>query len=129
MATESKKKNRKLRVKSKSGAVRAYLKGQPDAGPTEVASALKKRGISISPAHVSNVKAAMRKADESGKTSLGMKTLANAANGRAKRRKKKHAPDDAVSLSSLLQARQFAKNVGGLEEASQLIDVLSELQH
>jgi hypothetical protein len=121
MATVMKK--RKPRANSKSGAVRAYLKRKPDAGPTEVSAALKKKGIIISPAHVSNVKAALRKAGEAS----GANGEAVAANGRA-RRGRKPAARDAVSLGSLLEARRFAERVGGLDKATELLDALAKLQ-
>jgi hypothetical protein len=123
MTTEAKPKTRKPRAKSKSGAVRAYLTRKPDAGPTEVANALKKKGINISPAHVSNVKAALRKRAE-GSNGVGRTAGANDRAGRRGRR----ASGDAVSLGSLLEARRFAERVGGLEKASALLDALTKLR-
>jgi len=121
MATAIKMKTRNPRANSKSGAVRAYFQRYPQAGPTEVANALKKEGIEISPAHVSNVKAAMKRRN-------GLN------NGHAGRRRgrpgrpARMAGGDAVSISSLLEARSFAERVGGVEKASALISALSKLQ-
>jgi hypothetical protein len=127
MATESSaqtsKKSRKPRANSKSEAVRAYLKRKPNAGPTEIAKALKKKGINISPAHVSNVKAALRKQGEGS----GANGRSAGANGRAGRRGRR-ASGDAVSLGSLLAARRFAESVGGVDRAAELLDALTKLQ-
>jgi hypothetical protein len=123
VAKETKPTTRKPRAKSKSGAVRAYLKKKPDAGPTEVANALKKKGINISPAHVSNVKAALRKRAEG---SSGVARTAG-ANGRAGRRGRRSS-SDSVSLGSLLAARRFAESVGGVDCAAELLDALTKLQ-
>jgi hypothetical protein len=118
MATATKKRTRKPRANSKSGAVRAYFEQHPEAGPTEVANALKKQGITISAAHVSNVKAAMkRKAGMNGR-----------AIGRRGRRGRPAGGSDALSLGSLLEARAFAARVGGVEKASALVAALAKLQ-
>jgi hypothetical protein len=128
MTAATTRKTRKLRAKSKSGIVRDYLKRRPDAGPTEVSAALKKKGISISPAHVSNVKATLRKAGESAAATSGAKTLAPVANGHIGRRSRKPARQGALSLSSLLEARKFAEKVGGLDRANELLDALMKLR-
>jgi hypothetical protein len=118
MATATK--TRKPRANSKSGAVRAYFARHPQAGPTEVASALKKEGIEISAAHVSNVKAAMkRKAGSNGQSGRGRGRRGRPVAG---------GGSDAVSISSLIEARSFANRVGGVEKASALIAALAKLQ-
>ncbi|RIK85529.1 MAG: hypothetical protein DCC67_03800 [Planctomycetota bacterium] len=127
MSTEStapKKKTRRLRSDSKSGAVRAYLKRKPHAGPTAISRALKKRGIDISPAHVSNVKTALKKAGliEGGDAPA-------ATNGRKRRgRGGKARGGDVVSLANLIEARQFVESVGGVEKANELISALAKLR-
>ncbi len=114
----TKKRSRGPRANSKSGAVRAYLKRRPDAGPTEISKSLKKKGIDISPAHVSNVKAALKKAEGGEETPVKRR-------GRPGR---KPRSADSVSLASLLAARQFIESVGGVEKANELIVALSKLR-
>jgi hypothetical protein len=109
------KKSRKPRAKSKSAAVRAYFDQHAAAGPTEVSKALKKQGIDISPAHVSNVKAGMKR-------KAGMNGGATGRRGRPTR-----GGSDAISLSNLLEARSFVVRVGGIEEASALVAALAKL--
>lgn len=113
----TRKKTRKPRANSKSAAVRAYLENKPDAGPTEIAGALKKQGIEISPAHVSNVKATLKKAGRNGKAVTGRRgrPAGKGANG-------------VVSLAGLLEARTFVDNVGGIESAGELLRALAKLQ-
>ncbi|MCC6492094.1 MAG: hypothetical protein IT424_03630 [Pirellulales bacterium] len=123
MSTEdavTNKKTRRPRANSKSGAVRAYLKRKPNAGPTQVSKALKKKGIDISPAHVSNVKASLKKA-------AGGSGAPAATRGRG-RRGRPVATADRVSLAGLIEARDFVKSVGGVERANELISALTKLQ-
>ncbi len=115
------KRTRTPRANSKSGAVRAYFEQHPEAGPTEVANALKKQGIEISAAHVSNVKAAMKR-------KAGMNGVATGRRGRRGRPAGGGGGSDVVSLGSLLEARAFAARVGGVEKASALVAALSKLQ-
>ena len=105
---------------NKSQAIRDYLKSKPDAGPTEIVKELKKKGMTLTPALVSNVKAAM----------LGKKP------GKKKRRgkpgpkpgaKRTARVADKVSLSDLLDAREFVDKVGGAEQAQALIKALGKL--
>jgi hypothetical protein len=125
--TTTTKTTRRKRANSKSGAIRAYLKRKPEAGPTEIANALMKKGIEISPAHVSNVKAALRKSAEANGEALD--GGGDATGGRkAGRRGRKPAPRDVVSLGSLIEARTFAARVGGVEQARALLAALAKLQ-
>lgn len=103
---------------NKSAAIREYLKSHPKAGPTEVCKELKKKGLTIAPALVSNVKAAM----------TGKKR------GKKKRKGAKPGPKpgaraarDKVSLSDLVAASDFAEKVGGVEEAKALLNALGKL--
>ena len=116
MATATKKRGGK-RANSKSAAIRAYLSTHPDAGPTAVCAALKAKGVAISPAHVSNVKATMLK--KAGKT--GGASTNGVPHAKRGRRGRKPAASDAVSLSQLVEARKFAAQVGGVENAVGLL--------
>ena len=92
---------------NKSQAIRDYLKSHPNAGPTEVCKELKKKGLTIAPALVSNVKRAM----------LGKKRGA-ARGGRR---------GDTVSMSALIEASEFVAKVGGIEQAEQILKTLKKL--
>ena len=112
-------KKKKAGGPNKSQAIRDYLKTHPKAGPTEVCKELKKKGLTLTPALVSNVKAAM----------LGKKR------GKKKRRGAKPGPkpgartvaSDKVSLSDLVAASDFAEKVGGVDKAKALLAALGKL--
>ncbi len=122
------KKRKKKSGPNKSAAIREYAKAHPEAGPTEICKELKKKGISVAPALVSNVKGAM----------LGRKPKARRKPGRrpgrpvgsvrkAGRPAANAAANDKVSLSALLQARDFSEKVGGLDKAEAIIKALGKL--
>lgn len=96
---------------NKSQAIRDYLKTHPNAGPTEVCKELGKKGLKIAPALVSNVKAAM----------LGKKK------GTGKRGRKPGGKNDQVSLSALVEAREFVDKVGGIDKAEKILSALDKL--
>lgn len=101
---------------NKSQAIRDYLKAHPKAGPTEVCKELKKKGLTVAPALVSNVKAAALR--KSGKKPAKRK-------GRGPGRPAGAA--DKVSLASLIDAREFVDRVGGVEQAKSLLKALDKL--
>ena len=107
---------------NKSEAIREYLKSHPDAGPTEVATELKKKGIDVALALVSNVKAAMLGRKKKKKKKKGAKP--GPKTGRVGR---PAGPTDKVSLAHLIEAREFAAKVGGVEQAQSLLKALGKL--
>jgi hypothetical protein len=107
---------------NKSAAIREYLKSKPDAGPTEVANELKKKGVDVALALVSNVKAAMLGRKKKKKKKKGPKP--GPKTGRVGR---PADPSDKVSLSHLVEAQQFAAKVGGVEKAQALLRALGKL--
>lgn len=121
MAT-AKKKTAGRRAGTKSSAIREYMKANPEAGPTAITAALKAKGIEITPAHVSNVKAAM----------LKKQAKAAGGNGAARRKpgrpSRKAAGQETVSLGALIEARKFAAQVGGVDSAVTLLQSLAKLQ-
>jgi hypothetical protein len=114
------KKTRRKRAVNKSEEIRAVFKQKPEAGPTEVRAILKRKGVQVSVALVSNVKAAMLK--KQGGTAK--------SNGAAKRRGRpaRKAAGDTVSMAKLLEARKFAAQVGGVDQAVDLLKTLAQLQ-
>lgn len=107
---------------NKSAAIREYLKSKPDAGPTEVAGELKKKGVDVALALVSNVKAAMLGRKKKKKKKKGAKP--GPKTGRVGR---PAGPSDKVSLAHLVEAQQFAAKVGGVEQAQALLKALGKL--
>lgn len=90
---------------NKSKAIRDYMAQKPDAGPTAVAEGLGKKGIEVSAAFVSTIKA-MDKAKKAGRR------------GRV----------GEVTTADLLQAKKLADQLGGVERAKEAMDALAKLQ-
>ena len=116
MATKKKATPKKAAPKqkvNKSQAIRDYAKANPKAGPTEISETLTKQGINVTPGLVSNV---MAKAKKKRRTK---KKVAPAA---------KPAVSDKVSLSTLVQAKNLADQMGGIEKAKDALAALAKLQ-
>jgi hypothetical protein len=82
-----------------------------DARPKDVIAALAAKGIKVSSAQVSNIKA-----------KLGGKRKRKAG------RKARASSNGAVSLAALLDAKRLAQKMGGVEQAKRALDVLVRLQ-
>jgi len=81
-----------------------------DARPKDVIAELAKSKITVSPAAVSNIKATL-------------------GGGMRKRSRKGHrATADTISLDSLVTAKKFIDQIGGLEKAQGALDALAKLQ-
>jgi hypothetical protein len=95
---------------NKSQAIRDYVKKHSDAGPTAVAAALNKReGWNISPAYVSTIK---------NKTKKPASSAPRAARAGGKL---------SGFEESLLQAKDFAKQAGGINRAKAALDLLARI--
>ena len=101
---------RKSKSVNKAQAIRDEFTSQgPSTRPKDVIAALKARGIVVSSAQVSNVKASM------GKKKRGPKARPS------------HATNGMLSLEVLLEAKKLAARVGGVETARRALDVLARL--
>lgn len=78
-----------------------------DAAPKDVIARLAKKKIDVSPAHVSNVKAALAGRRNGGRVSL-------------KR-------GDVVSVSSLVAAKELVNQAGGLTQARKVLDAIDQI--
>ena len=113
----AKKKSKKRRV-NKSQEARDYMTDHPDVKPKGVSEALAKRGIKMSPQAVSTIKYTMRKTG-------GPKRRVGKATGSRKRVARRGG--NRV-LDSLLVAKKMAKQLGGIDQAKQALDMLAKLQ-
>jgi hypothetical protein len=93
----------------KSQAIRDYFKANPKAKASEVVSALAEKGIKVSTPMVYTLKA---------RNSMG------------KRRKQARSSGQTIGLSitSLLAAKKFVDQAGGIDQAREAIDALAKLQ-
>jgi hypothetical protein len=92
---------------NKSAAIRDALKANPSKGPKEIAEMLAKEGVKVSAMYVSNIKAAAAK--RKGKTA--------GKNGRGR-----------FAIDAVENTVSFVKDVGGIEQAKQLIALLEKVR-
>ena len=96
---------------NKAQAIRDELKVLGvDASPKEVIARLKKKKITVSPAQVSNVKAAERKG------------------GYTNGRKGATIKSATVSIAGLFEAKRLIDATGSVEKARQALETLAKLQ-
>jgi hypothetical protein len=104
----------KKQAVNKSQTVRDYLKAHPSTTNKEVAEALTKQGLKISPNHVANIKSQM-----------------NASKGKRKRRKRAAtamSTESGVSVLEIKAAFMLLKECGGIESAKKALDAAREIQ-
>src|SRR5262245_8856766 len=96
------------RENSKAQAIRdQFASLGAKARPKDVIAALKAKGIVVSSAQVSNIKASQRKGKSRGKAA--------------------RAADGTFTLEALVDAKKLADRLGGVEAARELLDALSRL--
>lgn len=101
---------------NKAQAIRDILNSSGMQTPTkDVVKTLSDQGIVVSAAHVSNIKAQLRKG--------GGKSGANGAGRRGRK-----PAGDQVSVAALMEAKRLADRLGGIEQARAIFDALSRLQ-
>ena len=89
---------------AKSAAIREYLAANPGAMPKEVVAALKNKGLKVSAQMVSVLK---------GKAKTGGRRQGRAAGN--------------LNVESLLQAKKFVEQLGGIAKAQEALAVLAKL--
>ncbi|MEN1677945.1 MAG: hypothetical protein AAGJ46_00020 [Planctomycetota bacterium] len=120
MAKAAKKTVKKASGKvNKSQAIRDYDKANPGQGPTAIAKALSAKGIDVSPPQVSNVLSAAGK-KKTKKRKPGPKPG-------PKPGRKAAAATGKVSVDSLVDAKNFAEKVGGVDAAKELLTTLKKI--
>lgn len=112
MATKKKSARRGKNGTSKSESIRQVLLRElgRDAAPKDVIARLATRNIKVSPAHVSNVKAALARKE-----------------GQPGLRPRKDT-GDALSVNVLMDAKIMADKLGGIDTAKRALDVLARLR-
>lgn len=102
---------------NKSEAIRAYMGKNSSAGPTEVAAALAKDGIEVTPAFVSTVLSNDRR--KAGKPSK--------RGGKGRGRAAAAAAASGASLDHLIEAKKLVQKMGGISEARQALNLLAKI--
>ena len=107
------KKKRAKKAVNQSQLIRDHLAANPDDGPKAIVAALAKKGVKVSEGLASNVKYSSKKAKRRGRKRPGVKPP---------------AVSDKVSLSTLVQAKKMAEQLGGVEKARDALSALAKLQ-
>lgn len=95
---------------NKSELIRQYKQEHPDAGPTAIVEALGQQGVKVTPAFVSTVLSnAKRKTRRRGARRAGV------------------ARAEANGVAALVQAKQFADKLGGIQQAKAALDALAKI--
>lgn len=98
---------------NKSNAIRNYKANHSDAGPKEIAEALGKDGVKVTPAFVSTVLSNDKR---------------KGGNGRRRRRGRRPGrPGGNKTMATLIQAKKLAEQMGGIERARRALNALSKL--
>jgi len=103
---------------NKTAAIVAEYAKNPEAKPRDIAAALNKKGLDVTSAYVSTIKAS-RKRDG--------KPLGEAVASAPPSFKKKTGKD-AISLEELQAAKNLADELGGIDQASRVLDALRKLR-
>ena len=112
---------------SKTQAVRDYLKGHPGAMNVEIAAALTKQGITITPAHVGTIKTINKKAHaakQAAKKPAAVEAAAPAAPAVAEK------PATNGGMITLEQIKKMAKTIntlGGYQRVTEVLGVIKEM--
>ena len=95
---------------NKSQAIRAYKSTHKRSKPKEIAEALGKEGVTVTPAFVSTVLSTARR-----------------KKGKGTRRVATKAKSGGDAYSHLIQARKLADQMGGVEKARAALDALARI--
>ncbi len=96
-----------------SEQIRSYLSQNPTAKPKEIQEALAKQGLKVAPGLISNLKHRFEKEG-------------TGSHGKAKPRAAGSASN--VTVENLLQVRELANSVGGLDQLRKAAEMLAQLQ-
>ncbi|MGA2063312.1 MAG: hypothetical protein ABSG67_22810 [Thermoguttaceae bacterium] len=106
---------------NKTQTVRGYLKVHPKAMSGEIAAALKKQGIKITPKHVANIKAKINKA----------RTVKKLAKQKAAPVTEPAAPVEkaanTVTVEQVKAVAQTIKAIGGFDRLNELLGLIREV--
>lgn len=104
---------------TKTEQVRQALNANPGMMPKELAELLQAEGMDVSAAFISQTKTKMGGAKKKKKAARAPAVTTEAA--------APALPKDAVSMALLQKAKKLAAQLGGIKEAKQAIDALSQL--
>ena len=103
---------------NRSQAIRDYKAKHPDKGPSEIAAALSKRGMKVSP----NLVSMALKPPKKGAKKTGSKQR------RTAKRRIARTSNHGSGIAALMRAKAFAQEMGGIEQAKRVLAELERLQ-
>ena len=109
---------------NKAQAVRDYVKDHPGVMNVEIAAALKKQGIKITPKHVANIKAKINKARTAKKAAKQQAAVEVATPAAVEKPTK---AGDTITLDQVRKVAQTIKTVGGFQRVTEVLEVIREL--
>jgi hypothetical protein len=114
---------------SKTQAVADYLKTKPNASRVEIAEALSKQGIRLTPSHVANIKSKLKKQRLAKKPAKSVKPATEAVPvvAAALVVEKPSKPGDTVTLDQIRKVAQTVKAIGGLDRLRELLELVREV--
>lgn len=115
---------KKKKSVNKSQAIRDYYDANPEAKPAEVVAAMKKKGLVMNAQYVSIVKSNAKKKSTRVVSAAPAKKSTGAKRGPHKATLKAAG---AISLDSLIKAKQLVEEMGGVEEARNALTALEQL--
>lgn len=111
---------------NKSQEIRDYYAANPKAKPLEVVAAMKSKGIVVTAQFVSTVKSTSKKKTTRSKSPVSASAKKSAPAKRGPRKASLKA-DGAISLDSLIKAKQLVDEMGGVDEARNALAALEQL--
>jgi hypothetical protein len=106
---------------NKTQAVANYLKAHSKAKASEIADALTKKGIVITPGHVANIKSKIKRRRRKVRAA---KPIAEAATPATENLAK---PSDTITLEQIRKVSQTVKAIGGFVKLRELLEVIREV--
>lgn len=111
---------------NKSAAIRDYYDANPSAKPKEVVGAMKAKGVIVTPAFVSTIRANSKKKASVRKPGRPSKSKTAVRAGRPPGRRAAASNDD-VSVATLLRVKKTVEEIGSVAEVRSALDTLQKL--
>ena len=114
---------------NKSQAVREYLKAHPGAMSKEIAAALVKKGIKITPAHVATIKthAKAKRSARKAREKAAATAPTSPAPAAPVAPQAPAMPANAITLQQIKAVGQMVKSVGGFGRFRELLEVIRQV--
>jgi hypothetical protein len=112
---------------NKSQAVREYLKTHPKATSGEIAAALTKQGIKITPGHVANIKTKAKNKRRARKAAAAKQGPAISTPTTIVGPEAPALPANAITLEQIKAVGQMVKSIGGFGRFREMLDVIRQV--